>query len=110
MKDLECRVDFFSTWAEILCKTIEQQFRQATQQTGQQDIDMSDPIRIQPNSFWLSAFFFPQGRYDTNENICRKKGIFVFYLLQDTNIYYVNMDTYKYPHIAIYAFHLSLTT
>lgn len=92
VKDLDQRVDFFSTWAETLCSSIEVKFRQATRPAGQAsqpEPEAEEVMRTQPNSFWLSGFFFPQGFLTAVlQNHARKIGIsvdslmFEFHVLQ----------------------------
>ncbi|XP_070181014.1 dynein axonemal heavy chain 6-like [Littorina saxatilis] len=87
VKDLDQRVDFFSSWAEILCRTIERQFRQVTRQVGQPEVETDEPMRTQPNSFWLPGFFFPQGFLTAVlQNHARKVGISVDSLVFDFHV------------------------
>ncbi len=69
VQDLIQRVDFFSEWSELVISTAAKALKPPPQQPqGQQQQKVEVPpeeeitvIKAQPRSFWLSAFFFPQG-------------------------------------------------
>ena len=85
--DLVKRIDFFSEWCEVTVTTADKIIRGSQQQQGQsqsqsggtssnsannlpQPQEVEDPAtlmsRTQPCSFWLSAFFFPQGMLNSS--------------------------------------------
>lgn len=59
VRDLELRVQFFAEWAKQLSSTLEKRFRSIIRNLNDGEADET-PV-TQPTSFWLSAFFFPQG-------------------------------------------------
>ncbi|GFO34548.1 dynein heavy chain 1, axonemal, partial [Plakobranchus ocellatus] len=59
VRDLQLRVEFFAEWAKQLSATLERRFRSIIRNIN--DGDTEDTPVTQPTSFWLSAFFFPQG-------------------------------------------------
>ena len=78
VQDLIHRVDFFSAWAELVISTATKalkpppqqpqgtQQQQQQQQTHQQEEEFT-VVKAQPLSFWLSAFFFPQGIFSPRQ-------------------------------------------
>ena len=57
--DLQCRVDFFTKWTDLVTEAKERKLKGQNQPV----IDLADldTLREQPRSFWLPGFFFPQG-------------------------------------------------
>ncbi len=63
--DLIHRVDFFSQWAETITTSVAKKYKFMTQPRSQaMASDHLETFPIQPRSFWLSGFFFPQGKQD----------------------------------------------
>ncbi|XP_035825271.1 dynein heavy chain 6, axonemal [Aplysia californica] len=59
--DLQNRVKFFYNWAKLLSSTIERKFRQIVRNLKEVEGEWDGPPVTTPTSFWLPAFFFPQG-------------------------------------------------
>nr|KAI8735296.1 dynein heavy chain 6; axonemal-like [Biomphalaria glabrata] len=76
--DLHKRVLFFAGWAKLLSSTIEKKFRQTIRSAKDTSVEVEVPAVTEPNYFWLSAFFFPQGFLTAIlQNHARKLGISV---------------------------------
>ena len=71
VQDLIQRVDFFSEWAELVISTATRALKPPPQQPQGAAAQQQAPppeeefsvVKAQPRSFWLSAFFFPQGNH-----------------------------------------------
>lgn len=68
--DLMMRVEFFATWAGLICGNVEKLIKANLMTSKQQsnappppptDHEPEDLSKNQPRAFWLSGFFFPQG-------------------------------------------------
>ena len=70
VQDLIQRVEFFSQWADLIVQKAEKAFRSlqnynragAAAAAAAEDTTEQPKLQDQPRSFWLSAFFFPQGK------------------------------------------------
>lgn len=61
VRDLVRRVEFFSGWAELITTRYENRLK--TTASGRRLSEASsEPERDQPRAFWLSGFYFPQGK------------------------------------------------
>ena len=61
--NLYMRVDFFAQWAEMILNSVEKLMKPVlVSKAGAAEVDFTDVPRSQPYSYWLSGFFFPQGR------------------------------------------------
>lgn len=60
--DLKLRVDFFAMWAELIITNTEKLIKQAVSTKGATEVEGEDLMRNLPRAFWLSGFFFPQGK------------------------------------------------
>lgn len=69
--DLMMRVEFFATWAGLICGNVEKIIKANLMTSKQQSnappptehLEAEDLTKNQPRSFWLSGFFFPQGEF-----------------------------------------------
>ncbi|XP_074663059.1 dynein axonemal heavy chain 6-like [Tubulanus polymorphus] len=67
VQDLIERVDFFAKWLEIVLRKVDRTVRQLTPQALQTRASLGNALEdmfildYEPRSFWLPAFFFPQG-------------------------------------------------
>ena len=64
--DLEHRVEFFIHWVDQVTSSVDKLLKPVQQLQQQQGANNSQPevkdiTKVQPRSFWLPAFFFPQG-------------------------------------------------
>ena len=81
MKDLVQRVDFFTEWVGLVVAAAERALKppaQAAAKGGAPEVPSTESLagdeqksRIQPRSFWLSAFFFPQGLFIKSDTFDR---------------------------------------
>ena len=56
--DLQHRIDFFSKWSDMVMDAKENKIKI---ESGAMEMGL-DSLREEPRSFWLPAFFFPQGK------------------------------------------------
>lgn len=64
------RVDFFAQWAEMMLNTVEKLMKPVLGSKNQTaEVDLKEIPRCQPYSYWLSGFFFPQGK----NNVCIRR-------------------------------------
>jgi hypothetical protein len=58
------RVDFFAQWAEMMLNTVEKLMKPVLgSKNPTTEVDLQEVPRCQPYSYWLSGFFFPQGKH-----------------------------------------------
>ena len=65
------RVDFFAQWAELIISSVEKLMKpvMATKAPVPDVLEVEEGLRDQPDSFWLSGFYFPQGNSDDNDEV-----------------------------------------
>ncbi|XP_071789676.1 dynein axonemal heavy chain 6-like isoform X2 [Asterias amurensis] len=83
--DLQCRVDFFTKWTDLVTEAKERKLKGQNQPV----IDLADldTLREQPRSFWLPGFFFPQGFLTAVlQNHARREGVSVDSLTFDFKV------------------------
>ncbi|XP_077989551.1 dynein axonemal heavy chain 6-like [Glandiceps talaboti] len=95
--DLQQRVDFMCKWSEQIANVAERRLKEKTAAAQGQtlpDLEDLDSLREQPRSFWLSAFFFPQGfTMAVLQNHARKEGLSVDSLTFDFKVMTSPYDT-----------------
>ena len=65
VNNLYSRVDFFAQWGELIINSVEKLMKpvMASKGPAPEILEDEEPARCQPDSYWLSGFFFPQGNF-----------------------------------------------
>ncbi|OWF46435.1 Dynein heavy chain 6, axonemal [Mizuhopecten yessoensis] len=95
--DLKMRVQFFSSWGELISNNVEKLIKNALlvskSVTPADSLDQAT-MRSVPRAFWLSGFFFPQGFLTgVQQNHARKLGISVDSLVFNFKVHQTLEDT-----------------
>ncbi|XP_064622088.1 dynein axonemal heavy chain 6-like isoform X2 [Lineus longissimus] len=96
--DLVQRVDFFSHWLELVLAKVTMTLKVAQGQQPAKPFSASSPeemdvMRYYPRSYWLSAFFFPQGFLTgVLQNHARRIGVSVDSLVFDFEVQENSID------------------
>ncbi len=95
--DLVRRVDFFAEWCELVIRSVDKALKvqPASEHPTKHGAPPPPPAplppeeplyKIQPHSFWLSAFFFPQGKLVVFINLILN------YKLTSVQLYHIKPD------------------
>ena len=63
VSDLCVRVEFMSTWSEIVLNAVQSVYNGIPLSDGKEGSAAGGGTYLNPRAFWLPAFFFPQGLY-----------------------------------------------
>lgn len=95
--DLKMRVQFFSSWGELISNNVEKLIKNAilvSKNAAPADTQDQPPMRSVPRAYWLSGFFFPQGFLTgVQQNHARKLGISVDSLVFNFKVHQTVEDT-----------------